>query len=115
MTRLPSTTALLCLEAAARLGSFTRAGAELHLTQAAVSRQVIGLEARLGTPLFLRQHEALRLTEAGTAYLDEVRPAMASLERATVGVMALKGQGGPLNLSVAVGTGASLSHLPADL
>jgi hypothetical protein len=40
---------------------------------------------------------------------------MASLERATVGVMALKGQGGPLNLSVAVGTGASLSHLPADL
>jgi LysR family glycine cleavage system transcriptional activator len=105
MTRLPSTTALLCLEAAARLGSFTRAGAELHLTQAAVSRQVIGLEARLGTPLFLRQHEALRLTEAGTAYLDEVRPALASLERATVGVMALKGQGGPLNLSVASSLG----------
>jgi LysR family glycine cleavage system transcriptional activator len=105
MTRLPSTTALLCLEAAARLGSFTRAGAELHLTQAAVSRQVIGLEHRLGTALFLRQPDALRLTEAGAVYLDEVRPALASLERATVGVMALKGQGGPLNLSVASSLG----------
>jgi DNA-binding transcriptional LysR family regulator len=105
MTRLPSTTALLCLEAAARLGSFTRAGLELHLTQAAVSRQVLGLEARLGTALFLRQREALRLTEAGTAYLDEVRPALVSLERATVGVMALKGRGGPLNLSVASSLG----------
>jgi len=101
MTRLPSLTSLLCLEAAARLGSFTRAGVELHLTQAAVSRQIIGLEARLGALLFQRQRDALRLTDAGKAYLDEVRPALASLERATVGVMALKGQGGPLNLSVA--------------
>jgi LysR family transcriptional regulator, glycine cleavage system transcriptional activator len=105
MTRLPSTTALLCLEAAARLGSFTRAGGELHLTQAAVSRQVLGLEARLGMPLFFRQRDALRLTEAGTAYLEEVRPALAQLERATLGVMALKGQGGPLNLSVASSLG----------
>jgi len=115
MTRLPSTTALLCLEAAARLGSFTRAGAELHLTQAAVSRQVIGLEARLGTALFLRQRATLGLTEAGRAYLDEVRPALASLERATVGVMALKGHGGPLNLSVASSLGNHwlIPRLPA--
>jgi len=70
---------LLCLEAAARLGSFTRAGRELHLTQAAVSRQVLSLEARLGTAMFLRSREALRLTDAGGAYLDEVRPALASL------------------------------------
>ena len=44
MTRLPSTTALACFETAARLGSFTRAAHEMQLTQAAVSRQVIGLE-----------------------------------------------------------------------
>jgi LysR family transcriptional regulator, glycine cleavage system transcriptional activator len=103
--RLPSTTALLCCEAAARLGSFTRAAAELHLTQAAVSRQVIGLEQRLGTTLFVRQREALQLTPAGHAFLDDVRPALASLERATAAVTALKGQGGPLNLSVASSLG----------
>jgi LysR family transcriptional regulator, glycine cleavage system transcriptional activator len=103
--RLPSTTALLCCEAAARLGSFTRAAVELHLTQAAVSRQVIGLEQRLGTPLFVRQREALLLTPAGQAFLDDVRPALANLERATAAVTALKGQGGPLNLSVASSLG----------
>lgn len=104
-SRLPSTTALLCCDAAARLGSFTRAATELHLTQAAVSRQVIGLEQRLGTPIFVRQRAALSLTDAGRAFLDEVRPALATLERATAGVMALKGQGGPLNLSVASSLG----------
>jgi DNA-binding transcriptional LysR family regulator len=104
MSRLPSTTALACFEAAARLGSFTRAAGELHLTQAAVSRQVIGLEQRLGTPLFVRGvrgREALALTAAGQAYLDEVRPALARIERATAGVAALKGRGGRLALSVA--------------
>ena len=78
----------------------------MHLTQAAVSRQVIGLEQRLGTPLFRRQRAALVLTDAGQAFLDEVRPALAALGRATSGVMALKGQGGPLNLSV----GSSLGN-----
>src|SRR4051794_37599232 len=74
--RIPSTTALLCFEASARLGSFTRAASELHLTQGAVSRQVIGLEDRLGTKLFLRKNRALTLglTHAGRAYLEEVEP-----------------------------------------
>jgi LysR family transcriptional regulator, glycine cleavage system transcriptional activator len=101
MLRLPSSTALACFETSARLGSFTRAAAELHLTQAAVSRQVIGLEQRLGTALFLRARDALRLTDAGQAYLSEVRPALARIERATADVRALQGRGGTLKLSVA--------------
>src|SRR5437868_6386168 len=73
MSRVPSITALQCFEASARLGSFTRAAQELHLTQGAVSRQVIGLEGRLGSRLFHRKHNALTLglTEAGRAYLGE--------------------------------------------
>jgi LysR family glycine cleavage system transcriptional activator len=98
--RLPSLSALLCFEASARHASFTKAAAELHLTQGAVSRQVIGLEQRLGTPLFLRQRAHLVLTPAGRAYLTELQPALAALDRATAGVMALKGRGGRLNLSV---------------
>ena len=52
-------------EAAARRLSFTAAGAELALSQPAVSRQIQQLEASLGAPLFERQHRALALTEAG--------------------------------------------------
>ena len=41
-------------ETAARNLSFTKARAELHLTQSAVSRQIKSLEEWLGVPLFER-------------------------------------------------------------
>ena len=62
---LPPLAAIRVFEAAARLLSFTKAAAELGMTQAAVSYQVKLLEERLGAPLFLRQPRALALTEAG--------------------------------------------------
>lgn len=100
MNRIPSTQALQCFEASARLGSFTLAGQEMHLTQGGVSRQVITLEQRLGFALLLRRQAGLQLTPAGLAYLTEIEPALRMLERATSNVMALKGQGGVLNLSI---------------
>lgn len=45
--------------------SFTRAAAELGMTQAAVSYQIKLLEERLGTPLFLRKARGIALTEVG--------------------------------------------------
>lgn len=106
---------LLCLEASARLKSFTAAARELHLTQGAVSRQVLGLEERLGVALFMRQRDALVPTPAGRYYLDEVGPLLQRLERATANVMALKGRGGALALSVAAsfGTYWLIPRLPA--
>lgn len=62
---LPPLSSLLPFEAAARLESFTRAADELHLTQAAVSRQIRALEDDLGTRLFERRNRAVFLTEAG--------------------------------------------------
>lgn len=56
---------LRSFDAAARNASFTRAGAELNLTQGAVSQQVRQLEAAIGCPLFLREVGALRLTPKG--------------------------------------------------
>ena len=44
----PSMSLLLAFEAAARHESYTRAAAELSLTQSAVSRQVQALEQQLG-------------------------------------------------------------------
>ncbi len=62
---LPSVSALVTFEAAARLLSFTLAAAELGVTQAAVSRQIRALETDLGLRLFHRQHRRVELTRAG--------------------------------------------------
>lgn len=50
-------------EAAARLGSFHKAAAELHLTQSAISQQIRSLEAYLEQPLFFRNGRSVSLTE----------------------------------------------------
>ncbi|WP_439153753.1 LysR family transcriptional regulator [Yoonia sp.] len=65
---LPSMTALVCFETAARYLSFKQAAAELNVTPAAVSHQIKALESALAAPLFRRQHRGVDLTEAG-AYL----------------------------------------------
>lgn len=62
---LPPLSAIRVFESAARLLSFTKAAAELGMTQAAVSYQIKLLEERLGAPLFLRRPRALALSEAG--------------------------------------------------
>ncbi|HVM78918.1 MAG TPA: transcriptional regulator GcvA [Stellaceae bacterium] len=63
-------------EAAARHLSFTRAAAEMSVTQAAISHQVKMLEQRLGLPLFRRLPKGLRLTEEGQALLPELGAAL---------------------------------------
>jgi DNA-binding transcriptional LysR family regulator len=65
---IPNLGALQAFEASARLGSFTRAAAELALTQSAVGRQVAMLEQRLGVPLFSRVRRRLTLTDVGREY-----------------------------------------------
>jgi len=63
--RLPPLTALRAFEAAARHMSFAAAADELSVTRAALSFQIKELEKLLGTPLFIRRHRAVELTEAG--------------------------------------------------
>lgn len=63
--RLPSLHTLHVFETTARRLSFTRAAAELHLTQAAVSRQIRQLEEALDQPLFIRMHRRVELTPVG--------------------------------------------------
>lgn len=61
---------LWIFRAAARLNSITAAANHLGVTQGAVSQRVLRLEARLGTPLFIRQKGRMALTDAGTSLLD---------------------------------------------
>ena len=82
MTRrhLPPLNPLRNFEAAARCGSFARASAELHVTPAAVSRQVIVLEGYFGTPLFIRHANVIELTAHGAALLPSVTAALDMLD-----------------------------------
>src|SRR5690349_12861638 len=72
-------------EAAARHLSFTSAGAELALSQPAVSRQIQQLESSLGAALFERQHRALALTEAGRVMQRAVDDSLERLRDAAAG------------------------------
>jgi len=80
---LPPLDLLRGFEAAARHLSFTRAAAELFLTQSAVSRQIQALEEFVGVPLFERRHKALALTEAGESYQRTVASALDAVREAT--------------------------------
>lgn len=62
---LPSLDLIRGFEVAARHMSFTKAAAELFVTQSAVSRQIKALEDHLGVALFRRMNRALLLTDAG--------------------------------------------------
>jgi LysR family transcriptional regulator, glycine cleavage system transcriptional activator len=97
---LPSIGALTAFESAARHLSFSRAAAELHLTQGAVSRQIRELETRLGLSLFERLNQRVFLTDAGAAYAKNVGHILADLAAATERTMASAGGAETLNLAV---------------
>ncbi|ASL48815.1 Glycine cleavage system transcriptional activator (plasmid) [Burkholderia sp. AD24] len=63
--RLPPIFSLQVFEAAARLGNFSRAAAELHLTPGAISRQIRQLEDSVGQTLFERIAGGMSLTAEG--------------------------------------------------
>lgn len=86
---LPPLTWLRAFEAAARTLSFTQAGAELHVTQAAISKHVRSLELHLQQALFVRRPRSLDLTKSGAAYLPKVQDA---LERLDIGTREVFGQ-----------------------
>ena len=91
---LPPLSAVRAFEAAARHLSFTRAGEELGMTQAAVSYQIRLLEERVGEPLFLRRPRQVKLTAAGARLaphiweaFDRMRLAFDDLARDTGGTL----------------------------
>jgi DNA-binding transcriptional LysR family regulator len=65
---------LVAFVAVARAGSFTRAAAQLGVSQPALSQTVRGLEARLGVRLLARTTRSVAPTEAGERLLKAVGP-----------------------------------------
>ena len=100
MRHLPSTTALRCFDASARLLSFTKAAQAVNLTQSAVSHHIQALEQSLGTELFERERSGLKLTQAGLRYWEDTSTVLHQLERAAVRALAGDEAGQRLNIAV---------------
>jgi LysR family transcriptional regulator, glycine cleavage system transcriptional activator len=111
---VPSLDALVAFESAARHQSFTRAAAELNVTQGAISRQIRVLEDRLGVLLFQRVRRRVVLTDAGGAYLLDVRRLLNNLKSATLRLMTAGEHSKVLNLAVfpAIATHWLIPRLP---
>ncbi len=72
---------LLCFVEITRQGGVARAGAELGMTQPAVSKAAAELEAILGVPLFDRSRRALTLTSYGEMFLRFATAGLATLRQ----------------------------------
>lgn len=96
------------------LGSFTRAGELLNLSQPAVTRQVAALEREFAVPLVERSGRQTVVTQAGQVVHDHARSIMTLVDQAREDISALshpeRGQ-----VSVAAVTTVGLSTLPSLL
>ncbi|MEL7541379.1 MAG: LysR family transcriptional regulator [Pseudomonadota bacterium] len=67
----------------AELGSFTAAARSIGVPASSISRRLQDLEAELGTTLLNRTTRSVSLTELGSVYLEQVRPALKALDHAS--------------------------------
>jgi LysR family cyn operon transcriptional activator len=68
------------LLAVAEHGNFTRAAEALHVSQPALSQQILQIEERLGVALLDRSGRSVTVTDAGQAYIAHVKRALYELE-----------------------------------
>ena len=81
---------LSALVAVAKARRFTRAAAQLGVSQSALSHTIRALGARLGMRLFTRTTRSVATTEAGEVLLTTVGPRLAKIEHALDDVVELR-------------------------
>ena len=82
---------LQLVRAVAQRGTLTSAGLVLHLTQSALSHQLLDIESRLGTALFLRVGKRLALTPAGERLLASANEVLATIVQTEDAIRQLAG------------------------
>lgn len=90
----------------ARLGSFTRAAAMLHMTQPTVSQQIAGLESLLGVQLIDRNTRHMRLTAPGEVLFEYGERL---LKLANEGLAAVQSEAGLSRQLLKLGVGHTLA------
>lgn len=98
-SRIPSLSALRAFEAAARLGSFSQAAAELNVTHAAIAQHVRALEDRFSESLMTRQGRGMALTPAGLEFSAALRDGFTRIADAVDALEQATGDR-PLNISM---------------
>jgi LysR family transcriptional regulator, transcriptional activator of the cysJI operon len=78
--------------AAAKYGSFSEAGRQLHLSQPAISQTIDSLEKRFSTRLFFRQGRCVKLTEAGQVLKPLASELLTSARRVDETMSSLQGE-----------------------
>ncbi len=107
---LPSPGNLIVFEAAGRLESFTAAGRELGMSQAAVSYAIRALEEQLGVELFRRSHRRVSLSDAGERFHGDVTLGLSHIRKSAEDLRELASSG---NVTLSVSTAfASFWMLP---
>lgn len=82
---------LRSFQATAHNLSFSKAAADLHLTQPCISKHIRSLEQNLNVTLFHRSGRRVELTEAGATFLRHVLGAFQSLEKGVEALALLRG------------------------
>ncbi|KAB1074302.1 LysR family transcriptional regulator [Methylobacterium planeticum] len=75
----------------ARSGSIRRAAERLNITPSALTRQIQDIEYELGTPIFERLAQGMRLNAAGELLVRHIRDQIADLERVRSQIADLSG------------------------
>lgn len=103
---LPSLNTLYVFESAARLGSFSRAAAELGISQPAVSHRIRELENGFGLSLFARRHRGIELTADGERFFVDVSAALGRILDSARGLEQSAKAAGSVTLSVSTALAA---------
>ena len=90
-------------------GSFTAAAKKLYLSQPSLSQTIKQLETHLGTPIFNRSSETLKLTYAGKRYVETAREIMSIYNNLLLEIEDMKTEvHGLLRLGVSMQRGMNL-------
>jgi DNA-binding transcriptional LysR family regulator len=88
---------------------FGRSANLLHISQPALSKQIKGLEEKIGGPLLIRNRRDVRLTAAGALFYQQGRRIVRDLDALLDGAQAaVKGEAGTLRVAVGLATVHSL-------